>query len=166
MKMALFGAMLLLAACVGTDIEVTAPFVPAEAAFINQRGAARLSGQAFMRQMGGGVVTCAGEKVRLIPATAYARERISKIYGTSKGGRVNIYQAASGKNMPPAYLKLMRIAICDAEGDFEFNGVANGAYYIATRVIWYTPGSYVPEGGGVARQVTIRGGRSQRVILN
>ncbi len=165
-KIASVGVAVMLGACVGTDIEVTSPFVPAQAAYVNQRGAASVRGQAFMRQLGGGVVTCAGEKVRLIPATAYARERMTKLYGNPQGGRINVYQGTSGKNLPPAYFKYMRLATCDAQGNFEFNGVANGSYYLVTRIVWMVPGSYFAEGGSVAKLITVKGGRSQRVILN
>ncbi len=165
-KIAKLGVCVMLGACVGTDLEITAPFVPAQAAYVAKRGAATVRGQAFMRQLGGGVVTCAGEKVQLIPATAYARERITKLYGKPDGGRINLYQGASMKNVPPAYLKYMRQATCDAEGDFEFTGVANGDYYLATRVVWMVPGSYLAQGGGVAKRITVKGGRSPRVILN
>ncbi len=165
-KIATLGMALISGACVGTEIEVASPFVPAQAAYVNQRGAASVRGQAFMRQLGGGVVTCAGEKVRLIPATAYTRERITKIYGNPEGGRINVYQGTSGKNLPPAYFRYMRQSICDAEGNFEFNGVADGTYYLVTRIVWMVPGSYFAEGGGVAKRVTVKGGRSVRVILS
>jgi hypothetical protein len=165
-KIASLGLVAMLGACVGTEIEVVSPFVPAQAAYVNHRGAASVRGQAFMRQLGGGVVTCAGEKVRLIPATAYTRERITKLYGNPQGGRINVYQGTSGKNLPPAYFKYMRQSICDAEGNFEFNGVADGTYYLVTRIVWMVPGSYLAEGGGVAKRVTVKGGRSVRVILS
>ncbi|WP_069299778.1 hypothetical protein [Neptunicoccus sediminis] len=157
---------LILGACVGRDLEITAKFDPREAAFVKQGGSAHLSGQAFMRQNGGGVVTCAGEEVNLFPATRYATERFAKIYGDVSGGRINVFQGVTQKGVPPEYLQYRRIAMCDAEGDFEFNGVAAGTYYVQSRVLWTVPNSYFPEGGSVAKRVTVRPGQKLRVLLN
>ena len=157
---------LVIAGCMGRTIETTVPFDPNEVAYINKSGSATIDGQAFLRQNGGGVVTCAGETVTLIPAGQYATQRMSQIFGDVKGGRINAYQGANQDNIDPRYLTMVRTTACDAEGDFVFNKVANGDYYVATRVVWSVPGSYVSEGGGLARRVSIRGGRSTRVLLN
>lgn len=162
----LFCLILSLSACVGRDLEITAKFDPREAAFVKNGGSARLSGQAFMRQNGGGVVTCAGEEVNLFPATKYATERFAKIYGDVSGGRINVFQGVSLKGVPPEYLEYRRVATCDAEGDFEFSGVAPGTYYVQSRVVWMVPNSYFPEGGSVAKRVTLRSGQRLRVLLN
>ena len=99
---------LLTAGCSGRVIETTVPFNPKEVAFINQRGAADIEGQAFFRQQGGGVVTCAGEEVMLVPAGQYATERMSQIYGDVNGGRISALQGASQENLDPQYTSMMR----------------------------------------------------------
>lgn len=157
---------LVLGGCMGRDLDITAKFDAGEAAYVLRGGSAKLSGQAFMRQNGGGVVTCAGEEVNLFPATAYASERFAKIYGAPAGGRITVFEGVTTKGVPPDYLKYRRIALCDAEGDFEFTGVAPGTYYVQSRVIWTVPGSYVPEGGAVAKRITLRSGQTLRVLLN
>ncbi|SLN19906.1 hypothetical protein ROJ8625_00696 [Roseivivax jejudonensis] len=166
MRRILVGAsMLALAACVQT-IETTTPFDPNEVAFINQRGAADITGQAFLRQAGGGVVTCAGEQVQLIPAGTFAKERLSQLYGSVQGGRIGTMVGASQENVDPRYLEMVRTSQCDAEGDFEFRNVANGDYYVLSGVRWTVPGSYIPEGGSMAKLVQVRSGQDQRVLLN
>ncbi|WP_188675253.1 hypothetical protein [Neptunicoccus cionae] len=157
---------LLVAGCVGRDLEITAKFDPREAALIKRGGSAKLSGQAFMRQNGGGVVTCAGEDVNLFPATRYATERFAKIYGDVSGGRINVFQGVTTKGVPPEYLEYRRVATCDADGDFEFSGIAPGTYYVQSRVVWMVPNSYFPEGGSVAKRITLRAGQRLRVLLN
>jgi len=47
------------------DADAITPFVAP--------GSNQLTGSALIRQMGGGVVTCAGYPVHLIPATPYAK---------------------------------------------------------------------------------------------
>jgi hypothetical protein len=56
-------------------------FDPRGAAHIHQEGNNTITGEAFLRQNGGGVVTCAGYDVRLVPNTPYASKRMYVIYG-------------------------------------------------------------------------------------
>jgi hypothetical protein len=41
-------------------------------------GTATIKGQAFLRQKGGGVVTCAGSDVKLMPATNYFKAAVAQ----------------------------------------------------------------------------------------
>lgn len=154
-----------LAGC-AVEIETTSKFDPVEAAYINTQGSATITGQAFMRQMGGGVVTCAGNEVDLIPAVTFSKERITKIYGNVTGGRVGALTGRSATGVDPRYFSMKRIAICDAQGNFQFDRVANGDYYLFSYVTWAVPGSMFPEGGSTAKLIQVRNGRPQRVIMN
>lgn len=59
---------LLVAGCsTRPEVDLTRYANPAEVAPYNALGPASIEGQAFLRQRGGGVVTCAGEKVELVP---------------------------------------------------------------------------------------------------
>lgn len=153
-----------LAACGGT-IEVSEPFNANEVAYIKKSGRANISGQAFFRQRGGGVVTCAGNDVGLIPAGRYTKEFITRGFGNVNGGTIPAILAPQVKH-PAEFSRFQRKTVCDAEGDFEFRGVANGDYYVTTIVLWEVPGQIIPEGGALAKFVRIRGGQSQRVIVN
>lgn len=166
MKKIIIFAALAVSGCMGRPIETTVPFNAQEVAYINQSGAADVEGQAFLRQQGGGVVTCAGETAFLIPAGQYATQRMTQIYGNLQGGKVAVSQGSSGENLDPNYEKMMRKATCDAEGDFTFNNVANGDYYVATAVTWTVGNAFVPEGGLLAQRISVRGGRSTRVLLS
>jgi len=166
MKKTLLAITLLLSAACAREIVTTVPFDPSEVSFINQTGSGQISGQAFLRQNGGGVVTCAGQDVTLVPAGAFARERITAIYGNMNGGRINVFQSANQEGVDPQYFALMRTTSCDAEGDYEFNGLAAGAYYVTTSVLWTVPGQFVPEGGAMSKLVQLGSGESKRVLLN
>lgn len=163
-RFAIIALFSLISGC-GVPIEVAAPFDKNEVAYIHQQGSATLTGQAFLRQNGGGVVTCAGSKVALLPAGAYTKEFVTKAFGNVQGGKVNALQV-SQINHPDGFTKQRRETICDAEGDFEFKNVANGDYYVASIVTWNVGGSIIPEGGGLIKFVRISGGRSQRLLLN
>ena len=51
-----------------------------------QPGVNIVEGSALIRQQGGGVVTCAGQGVSLIPRTAYAAERHQYLWGNVTRG--------------------------------------------------------------------------------
>lgn len=150
-------------ACMGTEVVTTVPFNSQEVAYVNRSGSNTINGQAFLRQVGGGVVTCAGEEVELVPAGEYARQRITQIYGSEQGGYRSVYQLASD-NGDPDYQRMVRRTRCDAEGNFVFSGVANGDYYVFACVSWQAQ-RYVVEGGCMTQLVNARGG-SQRVLLS
>src|SRR6185295_686938 len=67
-------------------VQLTSRFDEQEMKARLRPGKARISGNAFVRQNGGGVVTCAGSQVSLIPKTDYSAERIRAIYGNEDSG--------------------------------------------------------------------------------
>ena len=153
-----------LTACGGVqEIEATVPFNKAEAAYINKTGKATVSGQAFLKRRDGMVVTCAGAAAYLIPATEYAKQRFSAIYGNEdRGYRSAIRGFSDADDLD--YYKYARETYCDAEGDFEFKGVADGEYFVTSTVVWQVS-DYYNEGGILGKRITIKNGRSQNVIL-
>lgn len=141
-----------------------AAFDADEAAHIHVTGPNSVRGQAFLRQRGGGVVTCAGAGVSLMPDTAYARERIRKAYGPSA------LEAAARRiigvvleDPDPAYVAHIRQTTCDADGRFAFTGLVDGTYYIETEVRWTV--AYQPQGGPVVVPVDLRGGQPVDVVV-
>jgi hypothetical protein len=148
-----------------TDVVTTVPFDEREAAFINIQGTNTIEGQAFMRQAGGGVVTCAGSEVSLIPKTEYATQRITQIYGSDIKGIINSLQGPRSLGSP-AYMQMRRNTVCDAQGNFSFRNVADGTYYVTTLVLWTVGNSSIPQGGGVMQRVTVSGGQTQRLVIS
>lgn len=163
----------LLTGCVATPtvIEISSVFDPVEAQNQIDPGKGSISGTAFMRQRGGGVVTCAGNDVSLVPSTAYARERLAHIYqGTPKSDATSVRSARDYRMnpqefspSPAAYKNLVKATICDAQGNFEFTDIKDGDYFIVTSVYWETPS---PQGGVLAKSVNVKSGKAPRVILS
>jgi hypothetical protein len=145
-------------------LNLRATFDAAEATRLIGDGGNTIRGNAFMRQRGGGVVTCAGQTVSLVPATAYAKERIFALYDSLERG-VN----ASRKNYTfvpdsPEYVSLVRSTKCDSQGNFLFERVADGEFYVQVLVHWQV--GYNMEGGNMMHRVSVRGGQSSSVILS
>ena len=140
---------------------------PAEGAFIHRAGTNELRGQAFLRQRDGDVVTCASNEVWLIPVTTYASERIRNIYGTTSAPAVWINR---GDDADPRYWQDQRDTLCDAQGNFAFESVADGDYFVVTSVDWEAAtgpgGRLVQQGGAVMHPVSVRGGEVVRIIIS
>ncbi len=153
-----------LAACAPQreTVHLSSTFDQSEAAFILTDGTATIDGQSFLRQSGGGVVTCAGSIVHLIPRTKYADERMQHLYGSTLGG---VNYGSDPKFVPDYYVftELTRQAQCDAQGNFEFSDVPAGKFYVATNVEWVV--ARVRQGGALMKPVDVARGQKVTVLL-
>lgn len=163
MNRAIAVSFLVMAACAPQRVPVNAVFDPQEAAFIQRSGNGVITGQAFMRQLGGNVVTCAGETMYLIPVTRYSTERIQIIYGNTQSGRSYVGGPVP-IDAPPEYSQYQKTSTCDAQGNFRFDQVPPGEYYLVGRVIWAAGSS--PQGGSQMRRVRVAPGQTQTVLLS
>jgi hypothetical protein len=162
-------AAVLLTGCETTQppsVQVAARFEPREAAFVKAKGEGRIDGHAFLKTPNGTAKNAVGELVRLIPATAYARERFDKLYGGKKYVPATAYPQT--ETTDPAYVEAQRVTKTDSNGRFSFEGVAPGTYYLATQIVWRPEGSFGAQGGAVWELVTVTGKEDQpiKVILN
>eukprot|EP01041_Mallomonas_annulata_P017243 gene17243-35624_t len=121
-------------------------------------GVNMVKGSAFMRQRGGGVVTCAGADVYLVPATPYAKRRITYLYGTEGPSGSNSRRAdVRFEPEAPNYMTLVKRTKCDAQGSFAFDRVADGEFYVQTQVAWQVANRL--QGGNLMHLVKVQGGQ-------
>lgn len=154
-------------------IQLQTAFDPSEVAFINEQGTNAVKGSAFIRQQGGGVVTCAGNEVRLVPKGAYSVERMGIVYGTVTGLGFNrlfddgrLFVEVDGDVMPPPpedYLRHSRGTTCDVDGKFEFSNVAVGSYFVTTHVTWTV--GYASQGGSLMVPVDFTGSDEVKSVI-
>lgn len=136
---------------------------------LNKVGRNNISGNAFMKQQGGGIVTCAGNQVALFPKTDYSTEYVQKKFvkneysdGYSTYGKGP--QKANDLKNP--YLNSSKVTTCDSQGNFEFQNIADGTYYVVTFVIWYVPNSYgTNEGANLLQEVELKNNSTKKIIL-
>ena len=116
-----------------------------------KRGENGISGQAFLRQEGDGVITCAGSRVLLLPATSYFREMFW-----------HIIIAGSDPEPPetpyPSLKSMIRRTQCDAQGNFSFQEIPDGTWFILTQV-------NAKDGGVLITEVTLSNRRTTSVLL-
>lgn len=145
-------------------VVIDVPFDAAQAKAMLTTGVNFIKGNAFMRQRGGGVVTCAGMNVVLTPATAYATKRIWNIYGNTVSGFSDNPTPPAFTPDYPEYMTLVKMTKCDSQGNFTFDRVADGEFYITTSVAWMA-GSRL-QGGNLMAKVKVENGASESVILS
>lgn len=154
-----------LAACAGALVTLTTQFNSADVAWAAGKGKNGVSGQAFLRQQGGGVVTCASEEVTLVPVSPYATERIMARYGNTTSGSAGFLFSNRLPEPDASYMTSIRTAHCDAQGNFSFTDLPDGDYYVVTKVVWTVGNNIFPEGAGLMQKVSLHDGQQPKVIL-
>ena len=173
-------AALLLGGCRSTpetvSVATATAFDPAEAAFIKKPGTASIHGHAFWRDDKGGTTNAAGEIIRLVPVTKYARERFAALY---KGQRSLPADQIPQVAVDPQYADYTRTTRAESTGRFEFDNVAPGAYFVTAQVRYRDKDSYVQintgsfhhrmrtgsDGGAMFETVTVSGKEEKPIKL-
>ena len=182
----ILGSTLALAGCAQLGLPggstLSTPIAPSEVEWARKAGANTVSGNAALKApgpAGGTSHTCAGQSANLIPDTAYARARMTAIFGNdSRGTRTASLGPVKFERDDPLYVSTLRTTRCDASGSFAFARVPDGVWYVTTSVKWQAPvrvaGAQVAggqagggqiEGGSMMRRVEVRGGRLMKVTL-
>jgi hypothetical protein len=130
-----------------------------------QPGTGLLKGSALLRQRGGGVVTCAGNDVHLIPATESVTREMRRIFRAESGyvprGGDAIMGGGTLVNPPTPN----RRGICNAQGSFTFDRVRAGRWHVMTTVIWSVGDNY--QGGTLLTTFDlVEGGEAEVVLTN
>ncbi len=173
-------AALALGGCQSTQtaapVSATARFNPAEAAYIKKTGTVSISGHAFWRDENGGVTNAAGEVIRLVPATAYARQRFAALYH----GRGSIpADEISNTPVDPQYADYTRTTRAESNGRFDFDNVAPGEYFVTAQVRYKEQGrdgrrhrgvlggllNSNDDGGAMFETVTVTGKEEKAIKL-
>jgi hypothetical protein len=132
------------------------------AAYASKPGTGRVDGQAFLRRDYGRLVTAAGERVFLIPATAYAVERFNRMFD----GDRRSYFGNEVEPPPEDYYRHRRETKVDMTGKFSFENVPPGRYIVATRVFWTEPRSFFTHGGAMYDIIDVRNDETTLAIVS
>lgn len=100
-------------------------------------GHSTIVGQAFLRQVNGGIVYGAGNVVALLPLTPYVAELETLLLNPPPFTTITFDQRVA------AYMRQTR---ADGAGVFRFSGLAPGRYLLETTIIWFA-GTFSQQGG-------------------
>lgn len=160
--------LLLLAGCAAPPVATTQLFNPADVAWAQKPGKNTIRGSALMRTVGGQVRSCGGSEVSAVPDSPYARERFMNLYGNlERGFNPALFGGKRADAADPRYLAATLNTICDAQGNFTFENVPDGVFFLTVGIIWVTNPSNAlsTQGGGLMRRVTVSGGQSVSVVM-
>ena len=152
--------------CVTTEqnIVLSTTFDPKEAAFIHKTGTGRIDGQAFMRQVGGQVVTAAGESVVLLPSVSYTDEIVAAAKAAEARGP---YAPKPKLEADPALKEYAKVTQADATGNFSFDRL--GAWRVLPLYHGEVGRSDTTginnQGGELVERVSLGKGEQRRVIM-
>ena len=140
------------------------PIQAAEIDWSRKSGANTVSGIATMKA-GDTTHTCGGQAANLVPDSAYARARMTAIFGNDqRGTRASAQGPVKFDRDDPLYVSTLRRTTCDASGSFSFPRVPDGVWYVTTSVKWDGPADRA-EGGSMMKRVDVRGGKLVKVTL-
>jgi hypothetical protein len=158
-----FALILALAGCAQFQQQaaLSSGITPGEVEWARKSGRNTVSGNATLKS-GGTTHTCSGQSANLIPDTAYARARMTAIFGNAtRGTRAASLGPVKFERDDPLYVSSLRTARCDASGSFSFPSVPDGIWYVTTSVKWQDG----TQGSSMMQRVDVQGGRLTKVIL-
>lgn len=157
--------LLIVAGCVPPPetVHLESEFDAERAKRLIEPGSNTIKGRAFLRTANGDVVHCGGYEVRLIPKTQYATERMAHLFRSVQDGfnRDRRFQFSPEYK---GYRRYTRSTICDNRGQFTFENVADGEFYLVTDIVWFS--NRLRNGGSLMKRVTVSGTETVEVILS
>ena len=164
----ILGAILAVAGCAQLGLPggaLSTPIAPSEVDWARKTGSNTVAGSATQKA-GGTTHTCAGQSANLIPDSAYARARMTAIFGNdTRGTRATSRGPVKFDRDDPLYVSTLRSTRCDASGSFSFARVPDGIWYATTSVKWGNSQGGGAEGGSMMQRVDVRGGKLVKVTL-
>lgn len=154
-----YSALSLLSGCSITPHTYRNTYTPETLPEISSKpGAHTIAGSAFLRQKGGGLVTCAGSPVTVskqIPITrnAYALEYLGLPYNTQISSPVDPRLLDFEAQLVNIKKSSMQKSFCDIDGKFQIENLTPGTYKVRTIVFWKV--GKEGQGGIVSNLITI-----------
>ena len=175
-KIASIMTLALLAGCVvptPTVVPQQQAFNAADLVWSKETGTGVVSGNAFLRTVGGDVKSCAGFPVSLAPHSPYSQERATILYGSDAGGYQPLNSLVRVPKVHPDFSSFYRRTTCDINGEFEFTNVPSGVWYLVAIVTWKTVSTgfggavtYHNQGGRIMRRVEVDDDRQEIVLTH
>ncbi len=112
------------------------------------------------------VRTCAGAEAQLVPASAFATAMMRTVFGNAARGYVTLASSpAYPRNIPPDFARSIRRVPCSPTGEFRFEAVPAGTWYVFANALWREGDEAVPRGGSLMRRVDVAERATVRVVL-
>jgi hypothetical protein len=155
-------------AAAATIVQLDSTFNVDDVSWVRAPGNSSVSGKAFLKLRDGSEKDCAGFSVELLPVATYSSERIFRTYGNNRAGQV-LLEDNPPQFTPdaPGYHEYVLNGRCDAAGEFRFDKVPAGDYFVMAFIIWELPGLTPPvkTGGALMKRIHVNPRASLQVEL-
>ncbi len=172
-KLIVFLVCCALASCaIPTVVRLTSPFNAAEATHLLRAGSNAIQGSSLFRIRDGSVRTCGGLEVILRPVTGYTEERYMHQFGNTQKGYRSLKDGFKFIPDIPEYYEAQKTQVCGAAGQFHFDNLADGEYFVSTTIAWERLSQtifgtvLVADGGTLMQRVKVSGGETVRMTLS
>lgn len=142
-------ALAVVTGCAGTPAVkpvLSEKYDSSETAWSRESGTGSIKGAALVRTQDGEAKTCAASDVVLYPVSHHTMEFVSHVWGNTDRVALSYRPSAVGNigdaqpNWPEIDKQMQaldkRSAICDVDGEFEFEDLPAGEYYVFAQVSW------------------------------
>ncbi len=110
--------------------------------------------------------TCAGAEAQLVPASPFATAMMRTVFGNATRGYVTIASSPPyPRTIPPDFPRSIRRVACSPSGEYRFEGVPAGTYYLFANVVWREGDEAMPRGGALMRRIDVHEQTELRVVL-
>ena len=130
------------------------PFDPNAGSYVFNGGSAAISGHVNLQ----GKVPGKFATVRLLPITAYTREYLGAMFQGEKA----YYSAVAIDNLDPRFKRSMRYAQAGPAGEYAFQTVSKGAFYLYATVADRKSGTYF----AVMEEINVDDGQQLKIDLD
>ena len=162
-----FAAVVLALAVAGAPVQLDNAFVLDDVRWVRSAGNSTVSGKVSLKMRDGTAKSCAGFPVELLPVAKYSSERIFRTYASNTSGQV-LLEDNPPKFTPdaPEYHVYLLKSSCDAQGEYRFENVPAGDYYVMAFIIWDVAGSNPAAKSGGAVMKRIRVAPDSKVVVD
>ena len=143
---------------------VAPKFDETEVRWFNTVGSGTIKGTATVNEAGFETKTCAESRVFLLPVSRYTRYRMDELYNSTFSGYNPVADGRKNLERPDKkFVAMVRSTECNSFGEFMFENLAAGQYYVTTYVRWDEGNTQ--HGGNLMQRVEVSDGRVSSIEM-
>jgi len=132
-----------------TLITVVNEYDSKEVSWFKTRGDGTIKGIAKFKSKSGDIRFGEEFRIELMPSCLYTEERLNKIYNSKNSGYVYVEDGIPKFTPDPEGYHDTIKTMCNKNGEFEFNNLPSGDYYVIAFMLWEE------TGGGIMQRTII-----------
>lgn len=132
-----------------TPIKIVNKFNNEDVKWFKIKGNKTIKGIAKFKSKNGNLRFGKDFRIELMPHCLYTEERLNKIYNNKDSGYVYVEGGIPKFTPDPEGYHDTKKTMCNEKGEFEFNNLPLGDYYVIAFMLWDK------TGGGIMQRVTL-----------